>query len=84
MACRHNRRVVNHSFKSGVTLAASLHALAAVPNTEVCEFCMADSPLRHELTNEIFAIDETGYATVPDRPGLGISINEDTLRKYQQ
>ena len=84
MACRHNRRVVNHSFKSGVTLAASLHALAAVPNTEVCEFCMADSPLRHELTNEIFAIDETGYATVPDGPGLGISINEDTLRKYQQ
>ena len=84
MACRHHRRVVNHSFKSGITLAASLHALAAVPNTEVCEFCMADSPLRHELTNEIFAIDEAGYATVPDQPGLGISINEEILRKYQQ
>ena len=64
MACRHRRMVVNHSFKSGINIAASLHALSAVPNTEVFEFCMADSPLRHDLTNERFEIED-GYVRLP-------------------
>ena len=82
MACRHHRKVVNHSFKSGITIAASLHALSAVPNTEVFEFCMADSPLRHDLTNERFEIED-GYVRLPEAPGLGVSINESTLEKYR-
>ena len=82
MACRHNRKVVNHSFKSGITIAASLHALSALPNTEVFEFCMTDSPLRHELTNEKFKIVD-GYVELPEGPGLGVTINETTVEKYR-
>ena len=82
MACRHHRRVVNHSFKSGITIAASLHALSAVPNTEVFEFCMADSPLRHDLTNERFEIND-GYVALPEGPGLGVTINDATVEKYR-
>lgn len=82
MACRHHRKVVNHSFKSGITIAASLAALSAVPNTEVFEFCMADSPLRHDLTNERFEIKE-GYVELPQGPGLGVTINETTVETYR-
>ena len=82
MACRHHRKVVNHSFKSGITIAASLHALSTVPNTEVFEFCMADSPLRHDLTNEVFEIKD-GYVGLPEGPGLGVTINEGTVEKYR-
>ena len=82
MACRHTRKVVNHSFKSGITIAASLHALSAVPNTEIFEFCMADSPLRHDLTNEKFEIVD-GYIELPESPGLGVTINEKTVEKYR-
>ena len=46
LAHRLHRKVVNHSFKSGITIAASLHGLAAVPHGEVFEYCMAESPLR--------------------------------------
>ena len=74
---------VDHSFKSGITIAASLHALSAVSDTEICEFCMTDSPLRHEITNEIFMIDDSGYVTVPDDPGLGITVNVTTIEKYR-
>ena len=83
MAVRNRRKVVNHSFKSGVTLSASLQALSAVPGTTVCEFCMADSPLRHELTNEVFDIDDDGFATLPEGPGLGVTINEAIIEKYR-
>lgn len=83
MASRFHRKVVNHSFKSEITIAASLHAMSAVQNTEVCEFCMADSPLRHELTHKTFELDDEGYVSLPDGPGLGVTVNEDTIAKFR-
>jgi len=81
LAVRQGARAVNHSFKSGITIAASLHAVASFPNVEVFEFSMADSPLRHELTRETFEVVD-GYVSVPDAPGLGVTVNEETLQKY--
>jgi L-alanine-DL-glutamate epimerase-like enolase superfamily enzyme len=82
LAHRLHRRVVNHSFKSGITIAASLHGLAAVPHGELFEYCMAESPLRHELTEERFAVVD-GYVTVPEAPGLGITVRQDTIDRYR-
>lgn len=81
-AADHDSRAVNHSFKSGITIAASLHALAAVPNGEMFEYCMSESPLRHNLTKESFDVVD-GYITVPEAPGLGITIDETTFEKYR-
>ena len=81
LAHRLHRKVVNHSFKSGITIAASLHGLAAAPHGEVFEFCMADSPLRHELTRERFEVVD-GYVHVPEGPGLGVTVDEDTVARY--
>lgn len=81
LAHRLHKRVVNHSFKSGITIAASLHGLAAVPHGEVFEYCMSDSPLRHEITYERFEVKD-GYVHVPEGPGLGVTINQDTVEKY--
>ena len=82
MAHRHHTRVVNHSFKSGLTIAAALHALASVPHGEVFEYCMTDSPLRHDLTHEKLEVVD-GYVTVPDGPGLGVTVDEETVEKYR-
>lgn len=82
-AHNHNRKIVNHSFKSGITMAASLHALAALPNSSMFEFCMSDSPLRHTLTHEHFTINDAGFVTIPDKPGLGVTVNEDTISRYR-
>ena len=81
LAHRNRRRFVNHSFKSGITIAASLHALTAAPGADLFEFCMTDSPLRHTITHERFAIDG-GRIAVPEGPGLGVTINESTIDKY--
>lgn len=83
LAHRMHTKVVNHSFKSGITISASLHALAAVPHGDIFEFCMADSPLRHEVTRERFDIDSNGLVHVPEAPGLGVTINEDTIARYK-
>lgn len=83
LAHRLHTRVVNHSFKSGITIAASLHGLAAVPGGRLFEFCMADSPLRHALTKERFAIDDEGCVGVPDGPGLGVTVDEAVVARYR-
>lgn len=82
MAHRHHAKVVNHAFKSGITIAASLHALAAVPHGEVFEYCMADSPLRHDLTHEKLEVVD-GHVSVPEGPGLGVTVNEATVETYR-
>lgn len=81
-ALRRHKRICNHTFKSGITIAASLHVMAAFPDVDVFEFCMADSPLRHELTRERY-VAKDGYIHVTDAPGLGFTINEATVAKYR-
>lgn len=81
-AAERGRSVCNHSFKSALTMAASLHALSVLPNSEVFEFCMADSPLRHELTVEKIEIHD-GYVELPEGPGLGVTVDTETVERYR-
>jgi L-rhamnonate dehydratase len=82
LAHRLHRRVANHSFKSGITLAASLHALSACPHGELFEYCMSTSPLRQELTHERFPVTD-GWVQVPTAPGLGVTLSQQTLERYR-
>ena len=74
-------RLCNHCYTSPVTVAASLHWLTTCKDAFLFEDCVEDSPLRHELTHEkVQAVD--GWITVPDRPGLGVTINEDFVKRH--
>ena len=82
MAHDRHKPVVNHSFKSGINIAASLHFLAAVPNSFIFEYCVSQSPLRQYLTKQTFNV-KGGMVKVPEEPGLGIELNEDIVNKYR-
>lgn len=74
-------RLCNHCYTSPVTVAACLHWLSTCRDAFVFEDCVEDSPLRHELTVEkVQSVD--GWIEVPDRPGLGVTLNEDFVRKH--
>jgi len=74
-------RLCNHCYTSPVTVAASLHWLATCRDAFLFEDCVDDSPMRHQLTHEKFQA-ENGWITVPDRPGLGVTLNEEFITKY--
>jgi len=76
-------KVVNHFWASDINLAASLHFLAARKSTFILEYCVAESPLRWDVTKQRFDIDAEGYVHIPDRPGLGIDLNEKTIERYR-
>lgn len=74
-------RLCNHCYTSPITVAASLHWLSTCRDAFVFENCVEDSPMRHQLTNE--KVDaENGWMTVPDRPGLGVTLDEDFVAEY--
>lgn len=74
-------RLCNHCYTSPVTVAASIHWLSTCRDAFLFEDCVEDSPLRHELTNEkVQAVD--GWISPPDGPGLGVTLNEDFVRRH--
>jgi L-alanine-DL-glutamate epimerase-like enolase superfamily enzyme len=83
LAQRLGKRVVTHGYKSNITIAANLAFLAQHWADEPCEYSTSESPLRWQLTQEQFAIGSDGRIAVPDRPGLGVSLNPDVVEKFR-
>ena len=82
MAEAHYITVAPHSGSLGpVGEYAALHVLAAIPNALILERLEFDSPARYEV---IDPHPETvdGYIDVPDRPGLGVDIDEEAVARY--
>jgi L-alanine-DL-glutamate epimerase-like enolase superfamily enzyme len=77
-----HRLCVNHSYKTGVNIAASLHFVAALPNTHYFEYCVESGALRKHLTKQDFPVVD-GDITVPEEPGLGVELDEQTVAKYR-
>jgi L-rhamnonate dehydratase len=74
-------RLCNHCYTSPLTVAASLHWLSTCRDAFIFEDCVEDSPLRHQLTHEkVQAVD--GWITVPDKPGLGVTLDEDFVKAH--
>jgi L-alanine-DL-glutamate epimerase-like enolase superfamily enzyme len=76
---------VNHTFKSHLSVAASIHVFAGYEEFDLTEYPAGESPLILGLTapTGIFR-DSNGLIAAPDTPGLGVEVNLDTLRQYQR
>ena len=80
-----------HNPSGPVANAATLQLAATCPNFEILEIMYSDVEWRADVTNESLEYSD-GYITIPDKPGLGIEIDEEaclahpyqvhTLRHY--
>ena len=77
----HARRGVEHHDQDDA-LVGKLHFLAAAASAFVLEYCVEDSPLLTELVQEQFPLVD-GQVTVPDAPGLGVTLDEDVIERYR-
>jgi L-alanine-DL-glutamate epimerase-like enolase superfamily enzyme len=73
---------VPHVFSTAVSLAANLHFIASIPNSYLLEFDQNPNALRTELLDRPITPDERGVVAVPDGPGLGVRLDQETLRRY--
>ena len=68
-----------HLMGSPVNNAAFAHLGMAIPNYAHTE-CNPHNSLLSEIVDEPFKV-ENGYRLVPERPGIGVEINEDVLER---
>ena len=75
-------RFAAHIWGGATTFAAGLHASAAASSAFIIEYSLGANPMLRELAVEDFTVED-GYIDIPDRPGLGITINEDFVRAHR-
>jgi galactonate dehydratase len=66
-------KIAPHNPNGPVATIASAHLAAAIPNFLILEF--AQQPLRDEVQAAGLTVRD-GWAELPDRPGLGIELNQ--------
>lgn len=77
------KRVITHGYKTNIEIAANLHFLSTQPAIEPLEFSLSHSPLRWQTTREHFPVEEDGCVRVPNSPGLGVTLNMETIERYR-
>ena len=91
MAETHYIAFAPHNPSGPVANAATLQLAGCCTNFSILEIMYSDVPWRADVTNEDLRYED-GYIYIPDKPGLGIEINEEaclahpyqphTLRHY--
>jgi galactonate dehydratase len=72
-----------HNPQGPISTAASLEFGFSQPSYIICESVHADVPWRQDVVQEIYTIDKATRTVTPNtKPGLGISVNEDEIRKH--
>jgi len=78
LAYDHNIQFVSHGWNTAVGLAADLHLAAALPVARYVEY-LTPAPYIEDIITQPFELDSEGLLTIPDRPGLGIDLNRESL-----
>jgi D-galactarolactone cycloisomerase len=81
LAAKHKVPVSFHTWGDGVALAASVHLSAAIENCIVMELDYTYNPLREELLREPFKVKD-GFLLPPEKPGLGIELDQSALEHF--
>lgn len=81
LAQDHNVQVVPHGWNTAIGLAADLQISAFLPVARYVEY-LTPCAYIDQLTAEPFTIDSEGLLTIPDGPGLGVTIDPEKLRRF--
>jgi D-galactarolactone cycloisomerase len=89
MASAFGVRVNPHVWGTGVTLAASLHLLAVIPDNPpglfprppLLELDRSPHPVRDEVTS-MPKVSAEGRLRVPEVPGLGVTVDRAALARF--
>ncbi len=85
MAEDRGRQIVPHCWKTGIGIAATAHLAFAIPHCPFIEYLPAslcDSALRRDLCDDGLTFKD-GVLLPPTKPGLGIDLDIDALKKYR-
>lgn len=78
---KHGRTIAPHAWGAGAAQMQNIHCGFACANTVMLEVAPAYGPLHSELIGDSLRIQD-GYVLPPEKPGLGIELKEETIRRF--
>ncbi len=78
---KRGHKVATHAWGAGGSLMQNIHAGFAAPNTAILEIPPDYAGLHSDVIDGGFVMKD-GYATPPDRPGLGIVLTDEIKQRY--
>lgn len=82
LAEQHGIQYVNHTFKSHLSLAASLHVFATNASFDLLEYPAEGSELSQRLTVERLEVGSDGKVALTGKPGLGVHVDTEAVGAY--
>lgn len=86
MAEAYHVAMAPHNYNSTtIGLAATLHAAVGMANFIITEYFVNFEEVGQEIAQETFTVEDS-FITLPNKPGLGIDLDEEALRRrpYQE
>ena len=81
MAEEYGVRYIPHGWNTGVGVAADLQLASAFPETDLVEY-LTGSPYVDEIVQGGWSLDADGMLSIPNKPGLGITLDAAAIRHY--
>jgi L-alanine-DL-glutamate epimerase-like enolase superfamily enzyme len=81
IASAFNLRLAPHLWSGAPGFAAGLAVAATSSAGFILEYSLGSNPMLQDLVVEGFPVKQ-GMVDIPDRPGLGITVKEDFVRRY--
>jgi L-rhamnonate dehydratase len=75
--------VCPHAWLTDLLSAASLHLNAVLPRSLFLEYNVCENRMLREIIANPVAMDKDGTIAVPQKPGLGIEIDEAAVRRFR-
>jgi D-galactarolactone cycloisomerase len=83
MAQDHGIKFIPHGWNTALGVAADLHLASAFPGTDLIEY-KTGSAYVDEIVAGGWKLDADGMLAIPDKPGLGVTIDPDAVKKYSR
>ncbi len=74
-------KFIPHGWNTAVGLAADLQLASAFANTDFVEY-LTGSPYIDDIVAVPWQLDADGLLAIPDKPGLGLELDLDKIKKY--
>ncbi|MFN0040548.1 MAG: mandelate racemase/muconate lactonizing enzyme family protein [Burkholderiales bacterium] len=81
IASTHNLRLAPHLWTGAIAFAAGMHVSAATSCGFILEYSFGANPLLQELPIEGFPLID-GMIEIPERPGLGVTVNPEFVKRF--
>ncbi|HET8577765.1 MAG TPA: mandelate racemase/muconate lactonizing enzyme family protein [Methylomirabilota bacterium] len=81
LASAFNLRLAPHLWSGAPAFAAGLALAASQSAGFILEYSLGHNPMLHDLVAEQFPVVD-GELEIPERPGLGITVDEDFVRRH--